>query len=213
MTSNNLPTSNDPVKDNLPTHRTSQNEDETSPRPSSDLQSDPQIEPALEAFLSGDNEALAVLYQAYREECYRFVYRYTENEQLSIDVVQDAFLRIQQYRHSYNPAKASFKTYLFQVAYHRMVERLKREDRLRKFLPFLFTSPSRPAQEEQLTEKISIREALKQLSEDKRAVILLVYYHDMSLQETAKVLNIPLGTAKSRLHYAIRQLKAMLEVE
>jgi len=114
---------------------------------------------------------------------------------------------------SYNPAKASFKTYLFQVAYHRMVERLKREGRLRKFLPFLFTSPSRPAQEEQLTEKISIREALKQLSEDKRAVILLVYYHDLSLQETAKVLNIPLGTAKSRLHYAIRQLKAMLEVE
>ncbi len=60
-------------------------------------------------------------------------------------------------------------------------------------------------------EKLTIQEAILQLSEKQRAVILLVYYHDLPQEEIAQILSIPLGTVKSRLHNAIKTLKEELK--
>jgi len=60
-------------------------------------------------------------------------------------------------------------------------------------------------------EKLTIQEAILRLPDKQRAVILLVYYHDLPQEEIAQILSIPLGTVKSRLHNAMRTLKEELK--
>jgi len=56
-----------------------------------------------------------------------------------------------------------------------------------------------------------VRRALGRLTDLEREVVLLHFYNDMTLQETADALNAPLGTIKSRLHAALTRLSGMLE--
>lgn len=161
-------------------------------------------------YQKGRDEAFEWIYHSYKDPLYRFIYRYTNNEQLSIDTVQDTFEKIQRKKHMYSPEKGKFKTYLFQIAYNTMITKLNRQKRLKNLLPFL---AERPHKECSLDEKISVRSALQALPDDLRVVILLVYYHDLKQKEIADILKIPIGTVKSRLNRALKRLKRDLEVE
>lgn len=162
------------------------------------------------AYQKGDDEALEVIYTLLRQPLYSFIFRYSRDEQLAIDIVQDTFVKLQHYKHDYNPNKGKLKSYLFQVAYRLMITKLNRRKKWRNLLPFL--TPNQP-EEFQLTERMTIREAVSALPETQRAVILLFYYHDIPQEEIAKILGIPKGTVKSRLHTAIKKLKEELEEE
>ncbi|MGR5904670.1 sigma-70 family RNA polymerase sigma factor [Bacillus paranthracis] len=56
-------------------------------------------------------------------------------------------------------------------------------------------------------------EIILKVPEEQRAVLILSYYHDMQQKEIAEVLDIPVGTVKSRLHNGIKKLKQLLEVD
>lgn len=164
-------------------------------------------------FQEGDLEALDVIYQTYKDPLYRFVYRYTANEQLSIDVVQDTFEKLQRSKNYYQAEKGSFKTYLFQIAYNTMRTKLKRQQLFNKYLPFLKEAYFAKTAAISQVEKLTVQSAVQKLPEEMRAVILLTYYHDMPQKEIAAILNIPIGTVKSRLYRALKILKAELEVD
>ncbi|MGE8206628.1 RNA polymerase sigma factor [Heyndrickxia sp. NPDC080065] len=161
-------------------------------------------------FQQGKLDALDSIYLAYKNPLYCFIYRYTNNEQLSIDIVQDTFEKLHKKKHQYNPEKGSFKTYLFQIAYNTMITKINRQNRLKALLPFLAQPISQPISSE---EKLTVRAALQALPENLRAVVILMYYHDLTQKDIAEVLNIPLGTVKSRLSRALKRLKEDLEVK
>lgn len=160
------------------------------------------------AYQNGDDEALEGIYILLKQALYSFIFRYTRDEQLSIDIVQDAFVKLQRYKHYYNPSKGKLKSYLFQIAYRLMIAKLKRRKKLRTFLPFLT-----PIAKEEFhhADRMTIRDAIAKLPDIQRAVILLFYYHDMTHEDIAEILEIPKGTVKSRLHKAIQRLKEELE--
>lgn len=160
------------------------------------------------AFKNGDEAALEQIYLLLKPALYSFIFRYTRDEQLSIDIVQDTFVKLQRYKHNYSPSNGKLKSYLFQIAYRLMITKLNRRKKLRSLLPFL--TPVEP-EDFQHSDRMTIRDAIAKLPEIQRAVILLSYYHDMPQEEIAKVLGIPKGTVKSRLHTAIKKLKEELE--
>jgi RNA polymerase sigma-70 factor, ECF subfamily len=160
------------------------------------------------AYQNGDNEALERIYTLLKQSLYSFIFRYSRDEQLSIDIVQDTFVKLQRYKHDYNPRKGKLKSYLFQIAYRLMITKLNRRKRWRNLLPFL--TPIQTEEFHQL-DRMTIREAVAKLPEIQRAVVLLSYYHDLPQEEIAKILGIPKGTVKSRLHIAIKKLKEELE--
>lgn len=162
------------------------------------------------AFQAGDSQALASLYEMYKAPLYRFLYRYTQEAELSIDLVQDTFVRLQKYATSYQPGRVQFKTYLFQIAYRLMVNKLNRRKKWRELLPFIMGAPGN---ERSIDDRLTIRQAIHALPDTQRAVLILVYYHDMPQKEVSAVLEIPVGTVKSRLHAAIKSLKAELGVD
>ena len=159
------------------------------------------------AYQDGDNEALEGIYTLLKQPLYSFIFRYSRDEQLSIDIVQDTFVKLQRYKYDYNPSKGKLKSYLFQIAYRLMITKLNRRKRWRNLLPFLTPIQT----EEFLQDRMTIREAVAKLPEKQRAVVLLFYYHDLPQEEIAKILGIPKGTVKSRLHIAIKKLKEELE--
>jgi len=162
------------------------------------------------AYQNGDEEALERIYTLLRQPLYSFIFRYSRDEQLAIDIVQDTFVKLQRYKHDYNPRKGKLKSYLFQIAYRLMITKLNRRKKWRSLLPFLT-----PIQKEEFLyiERITIREAVAKLREGQREVVLLFYYHDMLQEEIAEILGIPKGTVKSRLHMAIKRLREELEEE
>ena len=162
----------------------------------------------MKAYQSGDIRGLTVLYERLHETLYSFLYRYTREEQLSIDIVHDTFEVLQKKKHQYNQHKGSVKAYLFQIAYRLLINKLNRRKRWRSILPFLVPTPTPTFSTD---DKLVIQQAISRLSEKHRAVILLAYYADLPQDEMAQILGVPIGTVKSRLYHAIKILKEQLK--
>ncbi|MFE8703011.1 RNA polymerase sigma factor [Cytobacillus sp. FJAT-54145] len=161
-------------------------------------------------FQNGDKEAFNRLYVLLKPSLYAFLFRFTKDEQLSIDLVQDSFIKLHTNSRNYNPSKASVKTYLFQIAYHLMITKVNRRKTWQRIVPFLVPrTTDTPLYE----DRITIREAISKLPESQRAVVLLSYYHEMTHSEISEVIGIPVGTVKSRLHHSIKNLRQLLEVD
>ncbi|WP_186576740.1 RNA polymerase sigma factor [Aquibacillus kalidii] len=161
--------------------------------------------------LDKNQRNLEILFLEYRKPIYRFVYRFTQDEQLSVDIVQDTFIKFNKYQSNYDEKQSNIKTYLFRIAYQLMVNRIKRRERMKKILPFLnqqlFNS------EVTTEDRLTIQWALKMLSKEQRVVIILMYYHDLTQQNISDILEIPLGTVKSRVHHGLLKLRQLMEVE
>ncbi|WP_336045909.1 RNA polymerase sigma factor [Solibacillus ferritrahens] len=157
---------------------------------------------------TGNIEALGVLYERLHEPLYCFLFRYTKEEQISIDTVHDAFEILQKKHQHYNASIGTVKSYLFQIAYRHLINKLNRRKRWQTLLPFLVPIPKKALQTD---DKLMIQQAIAKLPDKQRAVILLAYYEDLPLEEIALILSIPTGTVKSRLHKAIQVLKIELK--
>lgn len=160
------------------------------------------------AYQQGDEDALEGIYTLLKPALYSFIFRYSRDEQLSIDIVQDTFIKLQRNKDDYDPKKGKLKSYLFQIAYRLMITKLNRRKKWRSLLPFLAPAQST---EFEPSDRITVQEAVAKLPEIQRTVVLLFYYHDMPQEEIANILGIPVGTVKSRLNTAIKKLKEELE--
>lgn len=165
-------------------------------------------EELMQQVQKADTEALGVLYERLRDPLYCFLYRYTKEEQLSIDIVHDTFEVLQKKKAIYDAEKGTVKAFVFQVAYRLMINKLNRRKRWQKLVPFLV-----PTQVNKLLpeETMVVQQAIFALPDKQRAVILLAYYEDLPIADIAQILNIPAGTVKSRLHHAMKALKEALK--
>lgn len=162
----------------------------------------------MAAYQQGNQEAFAILYERLYESLYSFLFRYTREEQLSIDTVHDTFEVLQKTSINFNCNKGTVKSYVFQIGYRLLLNKLNRRKKWRTLLPFLIpTEVTRFSTE----EKMTIQQAIAALPEKQRAVILLAYYHDLPQDEIAHILSIPVGTVKSRMHAAMKSLKEQLK--
>src|SRR5699024_3569454 len=150
------------------------------------------------------------IYILLRQPLYSFIYRYSRDEQLSIDIVQDTFIKLQRHKHDYNPDKGKLKSYLFQIAYRLMVTKLNRRKKWRSLLPFLTPSD---AEDLHHADRIAVRTAVTTIPASPRGVIILFYYNDVPQRDIATILEIHNGTVNLRLHAAIPKLTQELEVE
>lgn len=167
-------------------------------------------EELMQQFQTGNTEALGTLYERLHEPLYCFLFRYTKEEQISVDTVHDTFEVLQKKKHTFEAKRGTVKSFLFQIAYRLLINKLNRRKRWQSILPFLMPTQKKTLQTE---ETLVIQQAIANLPDKQRAVILLAYYEDLPLEEVAIILNIPTGTVKSRLHNAIKALKLELKEE
>ena len=156
-------------------------------------------------------EGLRLLYRRYGHELYGFAYNALGDRGLAEEVVQDAFTSVWRHAERFDPGRASFRTWIYELTRNRIVD-LRRRAAAR---PRLAESASpEEAEFDDAIELAALRwqvaAALRKLSPEHRAVIRLVHFESLTLREIADTLGLPLGTVKSRVHHALRDLRVRL---
>lgn len=132
------------------------------------------------------------------------------------DMVQQTFVRLFRYRHRY-VRRAKFTTFLFLIARQVRLDELRREARVKKLKGGVAEQAKidGPVQPDNLRPLVAdeLQDALNKLSDEHREAVVLGIVQDMPYAEVAKVLGIPVGTVKSRVHNALLQLRGILKDE
>ena len=128
------------------------------------------------------------------------------------DLVQETFIRLYRYRHRAEP-RARFTTFLHTLARHVWVDHLRRAGRTARLHEAW--QAEQPEADTAAAGAAGLRmdaaHALQSLPEEMRAVVTLLFYQGLSQGEAAEVLDIPVGTVKSRLFNALHRLRGVLD--
>ncbi len=159
---------------------------------------------------TGDRDALDALLASVQEPLYRYLLSLVGDGQLAEDVLQETFIRVYR-KLGWLREPGLFRPWAYRVATREALRHLKRERRWAEQVrdeEALKSLPAPPPREEFAPELLAaLPETIGRLSPASRAVVALYYLHEMSLEETADVLGLPLGTVKSRLSYGLEALR------
>ncbi|MEV0129259.1 RNA polymerase sigma factor [Dactylosporangium sp. NPDC050688] len=154
---------------------------------------------------------------------YRQIYAYAARRlgpDLAEDVASETFLIAFDRRGSYNSARAEVRPWLYGIASNLIARHARAETRRYKALARAFGAPDEDDHAEEVAVRLDamavrgrLAEALRRLPEPVRAVLLLVAWAGLNQQEAAAALDIPPGTARSRLHRARQEMRQALGAE
>ena len=161
----------------------------------------------------GDRQAFTELVTRHQAGVVSLAYRTCGDMRLAEDAAQEAFVRVWQNLNSYKPQYA-FRSWLYRIAVNAALDALRRERPTAELDPLSLadpgTGPEQTAEQRQQAEHV--RRAIARLSEPLRMVLILREYQELTYQEIAAALDIPVGTVMSRLNTARAQLRKELLV-
>ncbi len=143
---------------------------------------------------------------AYADNVYRFILKNLRHEEDARDVVQTAFEKMWRNREDVDALKS--KSYLFTVAYHQLIDHIRKVKRIQ--LKEEFSEESRVESRPVNNLKKILDEALSRLSETQRSLVLLKDYEGYSYAEIGNIMNLNESQVKVYLHRARVQLKEYL---
>lgn len=169
-----------------------------------------------------NTKALKTLYERYSKGVFNFILRYTNNREISEDLLQETFTKAWFASHTFNPAKGTFKAWLFTIGIN-----LTRNEMTKKRYSYHHveleevTVENETSGKQDITPadcflehaelKDTIARALEQLNPFLKEVVILKHYQRMKFSEIAQITNTPEGTLKARFHNALAQLKKILD--
>lgn len=162
-----------------------------------------------------DKRVIETLYDRYAANLYGVVLRIVKEESLAEDVIQEAFVKIWKYGDKYQPSKGTLFTWMLNIARNAAIDQLrKKESRGGEKIQSLENNvPIHIAAPQSLNPNhIGLREIVGKLDEKYRQIIELVYFHGYTQSEIQEELDIPLGTVKTRLRIAMRELRHVFNV-
>jgi RNA polymerase sigma-70 factor, ECF subfamily len=167
----------------------------------------------IKAIARSDRHAMAVLYGRHHVRVYRFALRVTGDATLAEDVVSEVFFEVWRHADRFK-SRAQVSTWLLAIARNKAVTAVRR--RSDQQLDVATLEIEDPADDPEVLINKSdrseaIQRCLSQLSAVQREIIDLVYYHEKSVGDVAKIVGVPASTVKTRMFYARRRMKEILE--
>jgi RNA polymerase sigma-70 factor (ECF subfamily) len=181
-------------------------------------------EELLGCFRRGQREAFGVLVRRYEGELYGYLRRYLGDANLADDVFQNTFLQLFTKIATYEQGRP-VRPWLYTIATHQAIDALRRNGRHQTIsldqergettpgeFPQLLAvlesrTPDPPDQVEGEERRQLVRASVDRLAEPLRQVVILAYYQGLKYKDVADILDIPVGTVKSRLHAALMKLQ------
>ncbi len=166
----------------------------------------------------GDESAYEQLFDRYASAAYGLAVRVVRDPDLARDIVQEALLQLWTHATRFDPAQGSVRAWLFTLVHRRAVDRIRSEqagtNREKKVAHTSFERPHDHVSDdvERGLEIRRVRAALDDLTALQREAIELAYFQGYTHPEVAAALQIPLGTAKTRLRDGMIRLRDSLGV-
>ena len=166
---------------------------------------------------AGDPGAWDILFRRYQLPLYVYVFELVHDEQASLDIVQETFINATRHVGSLRE-DGKFGSWLFGIAHQKCLQRWRKQGREAAALEEYAAAPiDREDDPAELLiraeQEAAVMRLLNQLPVAQRSVVLLHFVEDFPLEDIAAVTGTALGTVKSRLHYAKRALKKLIEEE
>ena len=165
----------------------------------------------VKALIRGEESGYEAVLDRLYQPVYRFANRLCHDSAMAEDITQETFLAVWQGMESFK-GKSRFSTWVFGIAYRQFLR--IRDKRMVDTVPIEQSShanPSDPCEQAQLADlRIRVQKALESLPDIYRHVVFLVYIQGLTYSEAAQVLDLPIGTIKSRMNYAFNILRGEL---
>ena len=181
----------------------------------------------VDAARAGDRNAFRTLFERYQRRAYALAFGVVRNPDDALDVVQDAFIKAHRYLDKFE-GTSSFYTWLYRIVMNLAIDHLRKNRRSKAvdfndltvkeddgrvgeedLLPrILGGNPGRALQDKQIRERID--QALSELSENHRAVLIMRELEGLSYEEMAQVMGCSKGTIMSRLFHARKNMQKRL---
>jgi RNA polymerase sigma-70 factor (ECF subfamily) len=186
----------------------------------------------MESVQQGQTDALDELYARYAKKLYVFCYHTTrsQNPQEAEDLVQDVFVRVIKAAHTFDPQRASFRTWMFRIARNRCIDVIRRKGKIR-FIPIGRSTEQIDRQEELVPEETivdqsesvessvarafvmeAVRDCINELeNKDERQALLLYYLESKVYREIGEILGKSTSMARNWIKSAQGKVKRCLE--
>ena len=165
---------------------------------------------------NGDRLAMQVLFARHHVRVYRFVLRLVRNEATAEDLISEVFLDVWRQAGKFE-GRSAVSTWMLSIARFKALSALRRrpeaelDDEAAAAIEDHADDP-----EVVLAKKdkgAALRQCMARLSAEHREVIDLVYYHEQSVEEVARIVGIPEATVKTRMFYARKKLSELLKAQ
>ena len=166
----------------------------------------------VERAMQGDQEAFADLAAQHIDRCYALAYRILRDQILAQDASQQALLSAWQDLPTLREPDR-FDAWLYRVVVHACYVQSRSQRRWTarvRALPLEMTTPDVATS---VVDRDALERAFRDLTPEQRAIVVMHHHLGYPLTEIAATLGIPAGTARSRLHYAVRILRAALDTD
>lgn len=165
----------------------------------------------LHAAKRGDDEALAELLHTYYLFVYKYLLHLTLHQQSAEDLTQDTMVRAIEKIRLYDERRSKFSSWLMTIATRLYFDhrRKNRRERAVSMAPISETDTRQLRWQTESTsgEWLSLMDLLTYLPNDIRVAVILKHYYGYEYSEIAAILEVPVGTAKSRVHNGLRSLR------
>ena len=180
------------------------------------------IKKRINQVLKGDQNAFCEIVELYKDKVFQICFRMLGNRHEAEDLAQEAFVRAFINIHSFN-IQMKFSTWLYRIATNLCIDRLRKKkpdyhldaevagtDGLNMYSQIAADIMMPEEVLESLELQESIQGAISKLPEKYRSVIVLKYIEELSLKEVSEILDIPVGTVKTRIHRGREALRKQL---
>jgi RNA polymerase sigma-70 factor (ECF subfamily) len=164
----------------------------------------------VERAKDGDRDAFTLLAAASVDRLFAIAYRILRDVDRAQDALQSALLEAWRDMPQLRDHE-KWDPWVRRLVIHACYDEARRTRAFRAAVRVISSEPAGPDTSADLADRDELDRAFRRLQPEHRAVVVLHHYAGLPLTEVAATLGIPAGTARSRLHYAIRQLRAAVE--
>ncbi|GAC1494010.1 MAG: sigma-70 family RNA polymerase sigma factor [Flavisolibacter sp.] len=158
-----------------------------------------------------DKQALEYLYDHYSKSLYCLILSIIKDREISNDILQETFIKIWKSIDAYYSEKGRLFTWIAKIARNTALDKIRsKEFTQRKNTESLINGNNFEPSIPDSVSDVGLKKTILRLKDEHRQLIDLSYFHGFTHEELSKALDMPLGTVKSRLYLALRQLKSLL---
>jgi RNA polymerase sigma-70 factor (ECF subfamily) len=169
----------------------------------------------MERWQTGDMTAFEALFRQHERLVMTNAYFITGSREEAEEITQDVFVSVWKARQSFNPGKGKLTTWLHRITVNKCLERQRKKKLAVVPSETVELADGKGSEEVVMNEdeRARVLSAMGSLDGKHRAVLVLRYFNDLSYEEIAHTMGIPLGTVKSRIYVAIKMLREQLGIQ